>query len=287
VKFENPEIRDGVNVTSAKPLVDFLSIALSIIVLAGLLTLALYLTAGWLAKRVPFAAETRVAARFFPEAADPTGREEALRALGVRLLPHLGLPPGLTVHIHYRDEPTINAFATLGGNIVMYRGLIDRLEHENALAMVLAHEIAHVKHRDPVVGAGRGIALAVVVSAVSAGAGDIVSGNVFGGASMVTALRFGREQETAADEAALAAVAKLYGHVNGAADLFKALQAEGARRDRKAPPEFLATHPLTQTRIDRIDAIASERGWATDGPLTPLAPALARKAQAGDEKPKE
>jgi beta-barrel assembly-enhancing protease len=274
VKFENPEIRHEMNVSPAHPVRDFLSITLSIVVIAGLAAATLYFAAGAIASRVPFAAEVSVAARFFPDQADATGRQDALRALAARLAAQMNIPPEIVLRVHYRDEPTVNALATLGGNIVVYRGLLERMPHENALAMVLAHEIAHVQHRDATVGAGRGLALAVVLGALSAAAGDIVAGTMAGSAAQLTALTFGREQEATADQAGLGAVARVYGHVAGAADLFRTLQTEAAKRGASEPPRFLATHPLTQARIDRLGALARENGWREVGPTTPLTGAL-------------
>ena len=45
------------------------------------------------------------------------------------------------------NNPTINAFATPGGVIVINSGLIRKTKTEAELASVLAHEIAHVKAR--------------------------------------------------------------------------------------------------------------------------------------------
>ena len=61
--------------------------------------------------------------------------------------------------MHYDASDTVNAFATLGGHVVIYRGLLEKLPNENVVAMVVAHEIAHIKHRDPVAALGRGVAI--------------------------------------------------------------------------------------------------------------------------------
>jgi predicted Zn-dependent protease len=187
-------------------------------------------------------------------------------------------PAGVRVQVHYQDSATINAMATLGGNVFMYRGLLEKLPHENALAMVMAHEIAHVLHRDPVVGAGRGVAMAVALSALTMGVGEGAAGRMISSSALLTGLTFSREQELAADEAALAAVARQYGHVGGAAELFRIFQQ--LREGRGEPPKFLATHPLTADRIARIEALARERGWSTEGAITSLDQALRPRASA-------
>lgn len=47
------------------------------------------------------------------------------------------------------DSPTVNAFATPGGTVLVTRGMYERLRNEGELAGLLAHEIAHVlqKHQ--------------------------------------------------------------------------------------------------------------------------------------------
>jgi predicted Zn-dependent protease len=48
-------------------------------------------------------------------------------------------------HVMILDSPELNAFATTGGHIFMTRGLMEALVSEDALAAVLAHEIAHIQ----------------------------------------------------------------------------------------------------------------------------------------------
>ena len=39
---------------------------------------------------------------------------------------------------------------------IFFKGLVERLKSEQALAMVMAHEIAHIVNRDPITALGRG-----------------------------------------------------------------------------------------------------------------------------------
>jgi predicted Zn-dependent protease len=50
-------------------------------------------------------------------------------------------------HVIILDSPEFNAFATSGGHIFVTRGLIDAADSEDALAAVIAHEIAHIQLR--------------------------------------------------------------------------------------------------------------------------------------------
>jgi predicted Zn-dependent protease len=48
-------------------------------------------------------------------------------------------------HVLILDSAELNAFATAGGHIFITRGLVETLQTEDALAAVIAHEIAHIQ----------------------------------------------------------------------------------------------------------------------------------------------
>ena len=50
------------------------------------------------------------------------------------------------------DNPTFNAFATPGGYVYFYRGLLAHFNTEAQLAAVLSHRIAHITARHAVRG---------------------------------------------------------------------------------------------------------------------------------------
>jgi len=177
---------------------------------------------------------------------------------------------------------TPNAFATLGGNVVFYRGLLVKFASEDAVATVLAHEIAHAKLRHPASSLGRGIAVGLTLSALSSGMGESVAGGALQTAGTLPLLKYSRDQESAADAEAFAAVAKVYGHVGGAKETFTELAKIGGGG---YSPAFLQTHPLSLERVAAAERTARERGWALDGPRTPLPPGLAALKPAEAVKP--
>jgi len=55
--------------------------------------------------------------------------------------------PDITYTFHVIDSSDVNAFSLPGGYIYLYKGLLDKVESDDELAAVIAHEIAHVtKH---------------------------------------------------------------------------------------------------------------------------------------------
>lgn len=287
MKLENRLPAEGINASHEHPLKEFAWLAACVLGVVALFAVVAGFGAQWLAPRIPFKYEAAVAgdfARLAPKNdADRAVRDE-LQALADRLAARMGMPAGMKVHVSYSGAATVNAFATLGGHTVFFRGLLSRLPSEDALAMVVAHELAHLKHRHPAAALGRGVAVGIVLSLVSSELGRSAAGGVVTQAGSVALLSFNRDQEREADEEALRVLAAEYGHVGGALDMFDVFAKEQAKHAGAAlpPVEFLATHPLTANRIEAVRRWAAATGTATQGPRRPLSPVLAA-AGGGDE----
>ena len=162
---------------------------------------------------------------------------------------------GFELRVYVIDSDLINAFATLGGYIFVFDGLIEAVEDENSLAMVVGHEIAHVHHRDPLLGTGRGMLIQLVIAALSGNSMDPSSIHM---GSEVILTSYSRDQELAADELALQLVEERYGHVGGAKRLFALIDDDTADFEFA---EFLSTHPDPDARMEKIDALSADNEW--------------------------
>jgi predicted Zn-dependent protease len=273
IEYSNPPLPEGVNVSRTHPLLDFARLAAALVAIVVIAVVILALVAERLASRVPFEMEQALAAQFSDRLPPPNGISGYLQGLADRLTAADPLPPGMKVTVHFVDEPTVNAFATLGGHVVVYRGLMEAMPHENALAMVIAHEIAHVRLRHPANSMGRGLAISLGLSMISAGMGDSLAADALGSAGLLTELSFSRDQELDADAAGLANLNALYGHVQGADVLFQRM-AELLTTDSLRVPALFSTHPLDEERIYAIVDLAQSSRWATEGELTPFPEAI-------------
>jgi predicted Zn-dependent protease len=280
VRLENRPPAEGINSSSENPLKELAWLLGGSLAIVVALVLVVSFAAQWIAPRVPYRYEARLAQSLPPIATAPDteqGRavQRELQALADRLAAGLQWPEGMKVTVGYSDSKTVNAFATLGGQTVFFRGLLARLDSEDALAMVMAHEMAHLAHRHASAALGRGVAVGVLLTVISAELGRSAASGVLSQAGLATTLSFNRDQERAADATALAVVAREYGHVGGARDLFR-LMASLPGGDSAAPAvEFLRTHPLTANRERAIEEWARRHGVALDGPRRPLPPAIA------------
>ena len=165
------------------------------------------------------------------------------------------------LRVYVIESDLINAFATLGGYIFVFDGLVDAVDDENSLAMVLGHEVAHVHHRDPLLGTGRGMRIQLAISALSGNGIDPSAANI---SSEVILMSYSREQELAADELALRLLYERYGHVGGATTLFEIIDDDVESYELE---ELLSTHPDTDARIERMEELTTEYGWARREPV--------------------
>jgi predicted Zn-dependent protease len=270
VQYDNPKIPEGINVTPEHPLKEFAQLLFGILAVTVIAVVALALAAEHIARHIPFRMELDLASQYRGSLPPRGPVTEYLQALADRLAAAQDLPAGMSITVHYVDEDTVNAFATIGGNVVFFRGLVEKLPSENALAMVMAHEIGHIKHRHPIMSLGRGVVVGLGLAAVTNLSGSNVVGTVLNDAGLLTVFSFTRQQEEEADGTALAALARLYGHVTGADGFFTAVQNLPDHQIKQKIPAFLSTHPATQDRIEKLRALAQQNGWAMDRPMQPL-----------------
>jgi predicted Zn-dependent protease len=277
VSYENPQVPHEVNVSRDSVLVEFVQLAAGVGLVAIAIAAALYFFGGYAARLVPYSVEQewvgdRVLGPVDVEADGDAKRVQPyLQRLADDLARHMDLPKGMRPVVHWADTDVPNAFATLGGHVVVTRGLYERMPSENALAMVIAHELAHVRERDPIGAVGGSASLALVLVLLG---GDV--DRLVPHLAHAVQLGYSRSAERRADDAALQAVVARYGHAGGAAAVFEVLAAYAGSTQRAAPT-LLSTHPADEDRIARLADAA--RDWdPARQPLRPLEVSLPRDA---------
>ena len=167
----------------------------------------------------------------------------------------------------YLAEPAeMNAMALPGGYVFMYRGLITKLETEDELAGVMAHEMAHVHYRHiaermkqasplslaALAGMVAGVALGALAGAPEIGQA-VAMGAVAGAQSAF--LSFSREDELQADYFGYKLMTSLgYKGEDMARTFIRMWQME--RTMYASPPAYLLTHPTSPRRMEAIQNMA-------------------------------
>lgn len=270
MNYENPHIPEGINTSEEHPLKNFFILLIGSLVLIVTLSAALGVSGGWIAGKIPFSAENEIAAMYdVNEDVDDESAPELthyLQSLTDRISKAQNLAEDMKITAHYIDSDTVNAFATLGGHIFIFRGLLEKLPNENTLVTLLGHEIAHVKYRHPIKSLGSGILVSIALSTVTGS----TNSDFLGSAGLLSSLKFGRDMEQQSDEEAMITLQVLYGHLNGGAELFKIFQNMREEMDINEPAEMFSTHPLDENRIENFTQVAKDKAWQQTGDLTPL-----------------
>lgn len=155
------------------------------------------------------------------------------------------------------DEPeTINAFATPGGRIYVYTGLLLAAENEAEVIGVLGHEMGHVVGRHSarqLVGA-YGLQT-VIAMALGNDAADIAKVTA-ALAGKTAQLAYGRDNEHEADVYGARYASAAGYDPRGLATFFEKLKAKHG--DAGPVMAFFSTHPSTSERIAQVTAQIAE-----------------------------
>ncbi|MDR5592011.1 M48 family metallopeptidase [Christiangramia sp. SM2212] len=165
-----------------------------------------------------------------------------------------------------------NAFAMPGGKVVVYTGILDEAQNTNGLATIMAHEIAHAlaDHGAQRMSAAQLQQLGAVAGSVAVSGRSESTQQIFAqayglGTTVGVMLPFSRGHESEADRIGLTLMAIAGYDPREAPELWKRMQQNSSGQ---APPEFLSTHPSTQTRINNLtkwapEAMAEARKYGT------------------------
>lgn len=155
----------------------------------------------------------------------------------------------------------VNAFALPGKKIGVYEGMMRTARGDDALATVIAHEVAHNVAAHPAerlssqvaAEAGLNIAGALLGSAGIAQS-RAIAGILGAGVQYGVLLPYSRNQELEADRLGLRYMAQAGYDPRAAIAFWQDMQRAGGPR----PPTFLSTHPAPDQRIEQIQALIPE-----------------------------
>ena len=180
-----------------------------------------------------------------------------LSAITYRLVPYAPLSDrNLTLVLI--DSPDINAFAVPGGIVGVNGGLFLNAKSEQQFASVMAHELAHLSQRHfarrleqqerstPLTIAG--MIAGIVLSAVTQS--DIGIAAIAGTQAMAVQnmLAYSRSHEQEADRVGMEILANSGMDPRGMPEMFEIMMRQNRLQGNQVP-EYLSTHPLTQSRV--------------------------------------
>lgn len=184
--------------------------------------------------------------------------EATLRVFIKPLLRAAGLEPD-SINLHIVNHPTLNAYVAGGQNIFIHTGLLMASQSSSQIIGVLAHEIGHIAggHLSRMSLAQKEASKDALLGSLLGGAAAVLLGNPAVGAALASGglqvgtrnlLRFSRDQELAADRAALG---YLDATKQSAKDMlvFMELLTDQELLSLSNQDPYTRTHPPSQQRI--------------------------------------
>jgi hypothetical protein len=167
---------------------------------------------------------------------------------------------------HCVNSKQLNSFALPGGQVYIYRGVIEDADDEAQLAGVMAHEISHVALRHGTNQATRqemssGI-FGILGGMVGGGSVSAITSQLGGGAIAGSVLvKYTRNSETQADILGTQILYDSGYDPRAMAQFFENAQNDTKKKSRVAA--LFADHPIPERRIERVDEEIDKMG----GPL--------------------
>lgn len=190
---------------------------------------------------------------------------ERVRAIANRLIAQTGVfrpdAANWKWEVNVQESKDVNAYCMPGGKIMVYTGLIDKLNPtDDELANVMGHEISHALREHGRERMSRAYAqqiglvgLAVALGATSKDRNAAANTMMIG--STVTALALtlpnSREAEREADRMGLELSARAGYDPNAAITLWQKMGSQGGSK----PPEWLSTHPSEESRMKELQSL--------------------------------
>ena len=181
---------------------------------------------------------------------------QRLRSIAGRIIPHA--PPWNERARQWRWDVNLlaskqlNAFCMPGGKIAFYTGILKQLQlNDDEVAIVMGHEVAHALREHARERMGKSLATrgAFEIGAAVLGLGQL-GRSVAGMGEQLINLRFSRDDETEADIVGLDLAARAgYDPAAGVRVWQKMMAAS-----KRAPPQWMSTHPASDSRIRDIQA---------------------------------
>jgi predicted Zn-dependent protease len=162
-----------------------------------------------------------------------------------RLEPALA-PNPYRFQIKVVNVPEVNALAAPGGHLVLFYGLVERMDTPEQLAGVVAHEMQHVVQRHSMNAMARALGMQLFFALVLGDAGGLTG--LAGGLGL---LHFMRSDEKSADLAGIETLMRAGIAPRSMVEGFAKLKA--ANNSAEPSWKYLSTHPPTEERIAYLE----------------------------------
>ena len=257
IEVEDPSFQEGIIEKNLKR-PRYLSIWLAlfaILLIPSIIYLGIPAASEWFVRFVPVSIEEKlgdyVVNELFPDR-QICQAEAGRKALDEMVMRLTTKEFKYNFKIEVVDSDLVNAIAFPGGNILIFRGLLEISPSADGFAGVLAHEMQHVLHRHGTVNILRQTALSGIFKLLYGDAGTFAK-TFFDGIHILSILRYTRELEEEADESALMLLIKNGIDPAAMIEIYKVL----SKHSSSIPEEF-STHPDMSSRLERLKTLIQQ-----------------------------
>jgi predicted Zn-dependent protease len=203
-----------------------------------------------LATQLPISFETQLGDAAFKNMTQYEQTNDSCSALMNRFFKELNYKTKYPVQITVVNSNVVNAYALPGGHIVVYTGIIEKMDNADELVALLSHEFSHVQLKHSTKNICRSLSSYLLLSLIVGDAGGVTA-VVLQNADQLKQLGYSRSLEAEADREGMKLMEQNQIDLEGMRGLFKALKEDEHGADI---PAFLSTHPLTDDRIKAVTA---------------------------------
>ena len=237
----------------------FLSVGfamLAVLLVPAIIYWGIPLASGWFAYFIPVSIEKQVGQYVIDEVfpsrivCKTDAGEQALEKLVSRLVP---LDSEYVFQVEVVDSGLVNAIAFPGGNILLFRGLLEKSPSSDAVAGVLAHEMQHVFQRHGTENLLNQVALSGLFKMLTVEANAIAE-TLFAGVQTLSLLKYTRELETEADALALQLL-----YQAGVDPVVMLEMSQVLKNHSSSVPESISTHPNMSSRMEKLKIIIDQK----------------------------
>jgi len=223
--------------------------------------------AEFIAGRIPQQVEVELGNSLYSRFVEGEVRDDKLSLLLNKFAQKIDFNTTYPIKITVVKSPEVNAFALPGGNIVIYDGILEKMNTSEELAALLSHEAAHITYKHSLKSISRNLSGYLFISLILNDLNGFTT-VLIDNANSLNNLSYSRALEADADTRALETLSNNGLSQYGMVRLFEILSKEGGDNQFL---KFLSTHPLTSDRMAfaKEQALRQEH-FGTNSRLNPI-----------------
>ena len=250
-------IYDNVNVTEENPLKEFFKIIIQLFVYIVIFYFLIFFTTGIVLKTLPIEKQIQLE-NFITDLSSietkeiPNNeKEKIIKTRDLILNNDIHFPKTTNLDIKIIEHKEMNALCFPNGNIYITNKLYEKLDTEEKLAFVIAHEMAHYKNKDHLINLRKSISSsAVILSLCILGIEQNIS-TLVSETMDLSDYKYSKQKEMKADKYAAQILLSVYGDTRGGVEVLNILK----KGEYNIEFDTFSTHPSLNKRISYLNRI--------------------------------